>query len=1105
MKRFSRFFVVIGLFGTCVPGSSNARVCEVVVASTPDSQLPTSKTVESGRSRRLSWELGVGSWELTQQPPAAGSSVRELQLAIKKEPANAELHVRLGIAYWQQDDFSRALAAFQRAVKIAPRSAEAQNWLGVALLAQSDFPGGIAALRKAIALDPKHGRAYSNLGSALAKSGDFDEAVKVFERALALEPNSLGAQMNLAMTLRDKGDLEKALEYMRRVVSSDRENANTHYELGQTLRQSGDLDGAVAALEKAIEIDPELREGYYALGMTLKQQGAAARKTVPPSSGPADDLYKRAQDAAGRGEWKAAREHLTAAVALDAQHADAQSLLGFVLGQQGELPSALKYLERAVSLRPESSDARYNLGVALWYSGSRDRALGALRESVTLDPAAGPTYAFLGMALREMSDFAGAGANLQRAIALMPPTAAVYVDLGITFLRMGKPWHALGQFEAGLNAPPAPAPVPNWDAAVDGLRRTLDVGSDRGQTGVRPGSDQGQTTDLRAQAHNVLGLLLGRKGTDANAVAAQFREAVRLRPDFAEAHNNLGLVLIQGGDDEAGIAALRQAVKIRPDYADAHANLGAALTPTDAEEAVRELEKAVALAPTSVKAQFNLAVAYGASPSRGLTKEIEQLRRVIALDPTFARAHLALGKALLRDGTIADAVTELQEAARLEPKSGEAHYQLGLALARAGRKEEAAAELQKGRELVAADDRTQNANLDIAEGRLSLDKGDFDQATAKFRRAIQALPDSSEAHRHLAIALEKRGDASAATSAYRKAVELNPADMASKEALKRLETPAASPSTAASAKVDSVDDPAVVAEVERYIREEKFVEAEPRLTEYLKQRPDSAWGWYALGYSLFAQKKIGESIKALAKSLVLDIRNAEAHKILGRNLMIIGRFDAAQTEFEQGIRYKPDSAELHYNLGKLFSIQDNWEPARKALEQAVRLDASYLEAIDALGLALESLGDDAAAVAKYEQAIALNEKQGGRFASAHVNLSAYYNRTADAERALEYARKAQELDPDSDRAWFQEGKAHERQGNLEKAAFALNRALTLNPRASTYYYVLAGVYRKLGWMDEHRKALEEFKRLEKESTELDKKRRGGTVEPAAMGSGSRRE
>ena len=131
------------------------------------------------------------------------------------------------------------------------------------------------------------------------------------------------------------------------------------------------------------------------------------------------------------------------------------------------------------------------------------------------------------------------------------------------------------------------------------------------------------------------------------------------------------------------------------------------------------------------------------------------------------------------------------------------------------------------------------------------------------------------------------------------------------------------------------DDLARVSALENYIRDGKWAEVEPLLTKYVKQRPKSSWGWYALGYSQFAQKKIGDSIKALAKSLQLDPKNAEAHKILGRNLMIIGRFDAAQIEFEQAIRYKPGSAENHYNLGKLFSIQDNWEPARKALEAAV--------------------------------------------------------------------------------------------------------------------------------------------------------------------------
>ena len=60
-----------------------------------------------------------------------------------------------------------------------------------------------------------------------------------------------------------------------------------------------------------------------------------------------------------------------------------------------------------------------------------------------------------------------------------------------------------------------------------------------------------------------------------------------------------------------------------------------------------------------MKAQFNLAVAYGASASRGPSKEIEQLRKVLALAPTFARAHLALGKALLQEGQIPQSIDEL--------------------------------------------------------------------------------------------------------------------------------------------------------------------------------------------------------------------------------------------------------------------------------------------------------------------------------------------------------------------------------------------------------------------------------------------------------------
>jgi tetratricopeptide (TPR) repeat protein len=176
-------------------------------------------------------------------------------------------------------------------------------------------------------------------------------------------------------------------------------------------------------------------------------------------------------------------------------------------------------------------------------------------------------------------------------------------------------------------------------------------------------------------------------------------------------------------------------------------------------------------------------------------------------------------------------------------------------------------------------------------------------------------------------------------------------------------------------------------------------------------------------------------------------------------------------------------------LGKLYSIQDDWESARKEFEQALRIDSFYMEALDALGLSQEALGQDASALKNYEEAIALNEKRKGTFTSPYVNLSAYYNRTENSPRAAEYADKAIQLDGNCDPAWFQKARAAERGGDLEGAVSALNTAIRINPRSSAYYYVLATVYRKLGKNEDSRKALDMFTRLDRESNELDKMRR----------------
>ena len=989
-------------------------------------------------------------------------AIAEARTALKLRPAYDDAQLALGLMLQQQGDIAGAVAEYKLVLKRNPRSAEAHNWLGVAHMQKNQLPDAIAAFRQATKLKPDFVRAFNNLGSTLAQAGDLQEGIDAFQAGLVYAPGDLQLNLNLGAALRTKGDTEGAIRHFQIVLKQDPDNGGVHHQLGLALRDRGDLDGAIRELETALKLNPESQESYYVLGQALRQVASAKqRQFLRQPSAEAQDALTRAGDAMERGDVPGAIQLARKAVAADAGAAATHSALGLLLGRSGDLKGAVESFSRAVALEPAFGETHYHLGAALWYAGDRSKAAAELETAVALNPASGEAYSLRALAYREAGDLDSARRNCQRAIAVNPKLPVAYFDLGVLFLRLNRLEQALGQFEAGLNLPGARVAPPDLELAIRELRAAI-------------------SEKQVPEAHIVLGRLLGLAGAEPKPVIAEFEAALRIKPDSPDALNNLGLVYRQTNEDEKAIAAFRHAIRLSPGYADAHANLGAILTATDVAEAIHELEKAIELQPGLLRAHYNLAIAYGSSPKHGSDREIQQLQKLLALDANYPRADFALGKALLRKGNVPDAVTHLERAARLEPQFGEAHYQLGLALTRAGRSQEAAVSLQKGRDLVASGELKQNILLDIDEGKAALEKGDLDNALAKFRRVLKARPDLAEVHYQVGLALVRKGDTGDAEASFRKAIELAPAHTAAKQELDRI---------VAAKFWTPVDDSSQVAALERYILDSKFVEAQPLLEAYVKARPNSSWGWYALGYSLFAQRKITESVNALAKSLSLDTSNADAHKVLGRVLMLIGRFDAAQKEFELGEKYNPKSAEHPFNLGRLFSIQDQWVPAREAFERSIKVDPSYMEAYDGLGFALETLGETEAAVANYLKAAQFNDERKGSFTAPYVNLSTFYNRTGDADTALTFAKKAIAINAKADRAWFQMARAYERKGEPEAAIDAVKRAIEINANVSSYHYVLATMYRRLGKQQESREAMEVFTRLDRESNSIEQRRR----------------
>jgi Flp pilus assembly protein TadD len=105
------------------------------------------------------------------------------------------------------------------------------------------------------------------------------------------------------------------------------------------------------------------------------------------------------------------------------------------------------------------------------------------------------------------------------------------------------------------------------------------------------GSDKVRAANLRAaQDYYQSGLMLAGEGRDAEAVKA-FRQALSIRPDWAEAHSLLGSILFRAGNNAEAEVELRKAVTLKPDYAEGWNFLGECLQAQGKQQEAQEAFK----------------------------------------------------------------------------------------------------------------------------------------------------------------------------------------------------------------------------------------------------------------------------------------------------------------------------------------------------------------------------------------------------------------------------------------------------------------------------------------------------------------------------------
>jgi tetratricopeptide (TPR) repeat protein len=230
-------------------------------------------------------------------------------------------------------------------------------------------------------------------------------------------------------------------------------------------------------------------------------------------------------------------------------------------------------------------------------------------------------------ALIQKKDYAAAEPLLKKVVAADPANYEAWFDLGFAENGLGK-----------------------VDDSIAAYRKSVEAKPDVFESNLNLGLQLAKTHQPDAEHFLV--------------AATQLKPTSHANEGHARAWLSLGHV-IEASKPEEAIAAYRQAETLEPKDADPHLSSGILLEKAGkASEAIDEYKAALALDP-SPDALTALANIY--MRGRRFPEAEEYLRKLVALNPQEAPAHVELGRVLVAENKNDDALAELQAGAKLAP------------------------------------------------------------------------------------------------------------------------------------------------------------------------------------------------------------------------------------------------------------------------------------------------------------------------------------------------------------------------------------------------------------------------------------------------------
>ena len=449
------------------------------------------------------------------------------------------------------------------------------------------------------------------LSIALYHGGASPTDKEVLEQGLVRWPGDFWLNNELSLryvigTDSDPRTLAIATRYSQAAVACRPDSAMAHSNLSFMLASAKNWTASLAASDQAVRLEPDLAVAHLNRSRALS------------------NLFR----------WEEARDACQRVLAVDPTCAVAQSNLAETFRNLGKFDEAAQASNRALELDSNLAPAYTQRAAVHWEKNEWDQAEADCRLAIKLDESLAVAWSGLGLALGEKGKFDDAMKAFDRAVRLDPEDGIVF------FNRATIRW---GHIER----------IPDGELPAQEIAR-IDEDLDR-SLALRP---------KLAAAYALRGMLRARLRQPAQARDA-LRAANAIDPDSADGFL-LEAEISRARDDAKGVVdAMRKAVKARPLWAIAHNNLASGLGLLhEYDEAIRAAREASKLDPALDTPHLSIATALGAQGRyQEAIPEYEQYMRM-ARSPDWG-SYAVFAIALDKSGRFGEALANYERAFNL--------------------------------------------------------------------------------------------------------------------------------------------------------------------------------------------------------------------------------------------------------------------------------------------------------------------------------------------------------------------------------------------------------------------------------------------------------